>query len=129
MLACFKHTMREAVARTWGWDESFQDASFARQVRTADCVVFESGSTFAGFAAVERHAHAWTLQMLCLMPALQRLGHGTRWLQALKHDAACRGVPVHLHVMKVNPAQLLYERLGFEVIGEDGAVYEMALAP
>ena len=34
-----------------------------------------------------------------------------------------------MRVLKVNPAKALYDRLGFVVVGEDAATYEMRARP
>jgi ribosomal protein S18 acetylase RimI-like enzyme len=39
------------------------------------------------------------------------------------------GPSVSLRVLKVNPAKALYDRLGFIVVGEDAATYEMRARP
>jgi ribosomal protein S18 acetylase RimI-like enzyme len=46
-------------------------------------------------------------------------------LQELLADAARAQVAVELSVLKANPARLLYERLGFKLIGEDEYEYRM----
>jgi ribosomal protein S18 acetylase RimI-like enzyme len=40
-------------------------------------------------------------------------------IKDLLREARAKGKPVSLSVVRHNPAQRLYERLGFKVIGED----------
>ena len=41
------------------------------------------------------------------------------------HEAAMRGLPTRLHVLKINPASVLYRRLGFSLVEETETHYIM----
>ena len=60
-----------------------------------------------------------------ISPDYQRRGIGTILMHDLLRKAAARGISVTLQVLKVNPARVLYERLGFELTGETGTHYLM----
>jgi ribosomal protein S18 acetylase RimI-like enzyme len=70
-----------------------------------------------------------TLVDIALLPAHRNLGIGTYLLDQLLARAAKANKAVRLHVFKTNPAQLLYERLGFSKIGDDGMYLEMLCPP
>ena len=53
------------------------------------------------------------------------MGAPERWVAA----AAAAGVAVELSVLKANPAQRLYARLGFRVVGEEERAYTLRWTP
>jgi ribosomal protein S18 acetylase RimI-like enzyme len=66
-----------------------------------------------------------TLVDIALLPEYRKQGIGTYLLEQLLTRATQADKAVRLHVFKSNPAQGLYERLGFATIGEDGMYLEM----
>ena len=76
------------------------------------------GGEPAGLLKVIRDPREWRLSQFQLLPAYQGMGLGTGLLTDLLAEAQTAGVPVSLSVLKVNPAQRLYQRLGFAVISE-----------
>ncbi|MYN15684.1 GNAT family N-acetyltransferase [Rugamonas sp. FT107W] len=57
---------------------------------------------------------------ISLLPPWRGQGHGTELLRGLQRDAARDGAGISMHVEGSNPAQRLYERLGFRVTGDAG---------
>ncbi len=57
---------------------------------------------------------------IALLPPWQGQGLGTQLLQGLQQDAAREGGSISMHVEGSNPAQRLYDRLGFRVTGDAG---------
>jgi ribosomal protein S18 acetylase RimI-like enzyme len=53
-----------------------------------------------------------------LSPEYQRRGVGTALIRDLSAQARALGLPLTLHVLNVNPARRLYERLGLRVVAE-----------
>lgn len=72
-----------------------------------------------------REPDVWQLIQLQIAPEHQRKGIGAIVIEALLGEAREGSVPVSLHVLKVNPAKQLYERLGFEVVEDLGHSLEM----
>jgi ribosomal protein S18 acetylase RimI-like enzyme len=56
------------------------------------------------------------------LPEWRNLGVGTALLEQLGRQADALGMPLRLHVEKLNPALRLYRRLGFEE-RETGGLY------
>lgn len=81
--------------------------------------------TAAGLVKLAREPAGWELLQVQIAPSLQGRGLG----RALIDQSREARVPLRLHVLKQNPARHLYERLGFEHIGEDALEYEMQLRP
>lgn len=85
--------------------------------------------TPAGLVKLAREPAAWELLQVQIAPSLQGRGLGRALIEALIDQSREARVPLRLHVLKQNPARHLYERLGFEHIGEDALEYEMQLRP
>jgi GNAT superfamily N-acetyltransferase len=81
--------------------------------------VVEVGNERIGRLRIIRAEEYVELCGIQLLPRMQRRGLGTAIIEDLKAQAAAAGVPLDLAVEKYNPdARRLYERLGFEQIGE-----------
>jgi ribosomal protein S18 acetylase RimI-like enzyme len=63
------------------------------------------------------------LMDVALFPPYRGQGLGRCLIEALQSEAAARGLDVTLHVEPTNPAQRLYQRLGFTLIEQRG-VYD-----
>lgn len=82
-----------------------------------------------GRMLVDEAEQEFTLVDIALLAAYRNSGIGTYLLEQLTGRAAAAKKGVRLHVFKSNPAQGLYERLGFSKIGEDGMYLEMLYPP
>jgi GNAT superfamily N-acetyltransferase len=80
----------------------------------------DAGAEVLGRLYVDRGDEAWLVLDLALLPQHQRKGIGTRLLTRVLAQAAAAGKPVRMHVERFNPAQRLYQRLGFEQIADEG---------
>jgi ribosomal protein S18 acetylase RimI-like enzyme len=103
------------VVKVYGeWNEAVQRRncaqSFAELQHAAICV----GSEVVGVLAVQEFADAYYLRTIYLRPQMQRRGLGASILSHVIARADVRGLPVKLRVFHINPAQRLYERLGFK---------------
>lgn len=56
-------------------------------------------------------------------------GLGSAIIRDVLAEAARVGKPVRLRVLRPNPARMLYERLGFHVVGESATHVEMEARP
>lgn len=79
------------------------------------------GGEVLGRLYVDRGAQAWLVLDLALLPEHRGKGTGTHLLTWLQAQAAAAGAPVRMHVERFNnPAQRLYDRLGFRQIADEG---------
>ena len=78
-----------------------------------------------GRILVDRTPEFFLLVDIALLPEHQKQGIGTKYLRELLDESKRAGVPVRLQVLKNNPAQRLYERLGFVKTGEDELYLQM----
>jgi ribosomal protein S18 acetylase RimI-like enzyme len=83
----------------------------------------------AGRLFVDEGEPEITLVDVALLPEYRNMGIGRYLLEQLLARAAAAKKPVRLHVMKLNPARRLYERLGFQQVGHDGMYFEMLCEP
>ena len=61
---------------------------------------------------------------ICLLPKARGQGIGSKVLETLIKNNPCREIV--LRVFKSNPAVKLYERFGFEIVGETNTHYNMS---
>lgn len=114
-----RQAFRCYVEQSWGWDEGQQWDLFVAEYdpRLIEIVSYQGQDI--GFMRLEDHGHFLFLDTIALLPAYQGQGLGTTLVRRVLHSAAERGLPVRLHVLRVNPARRLYEQLGFRVTGSD----------
>lgn len=70
-----------------------------------------------GFLSYDKKVDKIDNVLLKIMPVVQNMGIGTWFLEELKKYS----LPIFLVVIKTNPAQKLYRRLGFEVYEKKNA--------
>jgi ribosomal protein S18 acetylase RimI-like enzyme len=131
---------RQAEIAALGWSpaqqESFLRMQFQAQQRWyetayagAEHRIVMLDSKPAGRLLVERGAEAATLVDISLIPEYRGRGLGTMLLRDLLHGCQNSGLAVRLQVLKTNPAQRLYERVGFRRTNEDQLYFQMEWRP
>ena len=111
-------TLKEYITQTWGWDEDWQWREFVRQFNPAIGKIIVVDGADAGFLWVSEKPTEIKLVSIRLLPQFQKLGLGTQVIRDLISNARAQSKCVILHVLKVNPARRLYERLGFAIAEE-----------
>lgn len=94
-----------------------------------DCIlsVIECDGEPIGRLRVVRTNEAITLAGIQILPAYQNRRIGSTLIEQLKHEADQKQCRLFISVEKDNPnAQRLYERLGFQRVGEDEREYHLA---
>ncbi len=111
--------MGDYVVRQWGpWEEVLQKQFFQERIDAGLMHTVEVDGGIVGVYEWELRNDAVVVVNLEIAPWLQGRGIGTAILRDAQRQAADRGLPVKLQVLKFNPARKLYERLGFVEIGE-----------
>jgi ribosomal protein S18 acetylase RimI-like enzyme len=87
--------------------------------------VIEVDGRSVGLWKLWRQGEVWWILQVQLMPEQQGRGIGAALIRELIKEARAAGIALKLKVLKSNPAQRLYERLGFEIVGEDEHGWEM----
>ena len=111
-------TMKEYVAALWGWDEAAQQRMFRERFDPSSRQVIVVDGQDAGALEVEWGKDEVFIDNIGIAPEFQRRGIGAAILKDIFDEAAARGLPVALRVLRGNPARRLYERLGFVVVEE-----------
>jgi ribosomal protein S18 acetylase RimI-like enzyme len=125
LYSCYKRTMFEYIEETWGWDEGFQSAAFRQHLPWQRFRIIIVDGNSVGAACVLETPDSIVLEMMMIEPEFQRRRIGSDFVAKLLDRARSEGRGVELRVMKINPAKAMYQRLGFEVVGEDAGTYEM----
>ena len=113
-------TMAEYIAKTFGkWDDEFQRPLFEENFNPDVRRVIVCAGEDAGVVQIEDRPSTIWIANIQVHPRFQRMGIGARVIRSIIDDAERAGKSVTLRVFKVNPARRLYEKLGFEVSGEN----------
>jgi len=128
LFALHRDAMRDYVEETWGWDEAWQRSFFTQTFAPARHALimrreaaFSLGHTLVGRICLTRHWRRVFLRDIELVAAERNRGLGTAIVSAILELARARRQAVELLVLKCNPAQRLYARLGFAIVADDGA--------
>jgi len=100
------------------WNEPGQRRVVELALASKETSIIVVDGLDAGWLQVNESSHSIYLGQLYLAPSLQNRGIGTAVMRDLRDKARQAGKALTLDVMKNNRARLLYERLGFRVIGE-----------
>jgi ribosomal protein S18 acetylase RimI-like enzyme len=128
---------REPELALVAWDDTAKRAFLAQQFDAQDKHYREHypGATFDvieadGVPAGRLYVH-WgdadiRIMDIALLPEFRGRGIGTQLLRDLLEAGRTSGCSVSIHVERDNPAQRLYERLGFRAAGQHGIYTLMA---
>ncbi|MGH3150011.1 MAG: GNAT family N-acetyltransferase [Streptosporangiaceae bacterium] len=122
------------------WDaaqkEAFLRMQFAAQDRyyhatfpAASYDLIVSGEEVLGRLYVERGEAAWLVLDIALLPGHRGRGIGARLLTDVLAEAGAAAKPVQIHVERFNPAQRLYDRLGFRQVADEGVYLRLEWNP
>lgn len=106
-----------------------QDSYYRQTFPNASYDLIVADSEVLGRLYIDRGPEAFLVIDLALLPAHRRHGLGTTLLERVLAEAGEAGKPVRIHVEQFNPARRLYERLGFEVVEDQGVYLLMESAP
>jgi ribosomal protein S18 acetylase RimI-like enzyme len=106
-----------------------QRGDYERRHPGALCQVVELRRCPIGRLWVAQDARSLTVLDIALVADLRGQGIGSDCLRHVQRRAAAAGLDVELQVVHGNPAQRLYERLGFRNVGERGVRQAMAWSP
>lgn len=96
------------------WQQQYQGAEF---------LGIEVGDELVGRLYLFRSEGEIRIVDIALLPVWRGRGIGSRLLGEVLAEANRHGLAVTIHVEKNNPARVLYQRLGFEVVADRG-VYD-----
>jgi ribosomal protein S18 acetylase RimI-like enzyme len=131
LFALHRSAMKPYVEATWGWDEEWQRRHFEQAyIPARHAIVVRQNPHWRdiGRISLTRHWRTIFLRDIELVAEERNRGLGGALLQALLALARAERRAVELVVLKCNPAQKLYTRLGFRVIADDGERLTMRTA-
>ncbi len=109
------------------WDDKFQREYFDQKWEKADYQIIEKNKIKIGAIWVEYEPDQHTLKEIQILPKFQNNGIGTDLIKSEIMLAKMDKVPIRLRLLKSNPAQSLYKRLGFKTYEEAGKYLYMEL--
>lgn len=123
-----------------GWNKAQQEAFLRMQFNAqqrwyetvyagADQQIVMLDDQPAGRLLIHQATHAATLVDISLLSQYRGRGLGTILLNELLEQCRRSSLPLRLQVLRTNPAQRLYARLGFRGIGEDQLYLQMEWQP
>lgn len=116
LLALVEQTMRGYVEKSLGhWDLAATRAALEGSLQDGHWQLLRVGDALLGALAIHRDGSEVRIGELFVEPAQQGRGWGTALVAEVLAEAHGCGLPVRLRVLRSNPAQRLYARLGFEV--------------
>ena len=129
LFALHRGAMKRYVDATWGWDEAWQRKHFEQIYAPGRhaVIVRQAPLRDIGRISLTRHWRKIFLRDIEIIAEERNHGLGGTIIGALTGLARAEGRAVELIVLKCNPAQRLYARLGFRVIGDDGERLTMRL--
>lgn len=126
-----RRTLGEVIEATWGpWDDDVQ-REFHRKWFAPETVeiVLVGGRPVGMVQAAMTEAETFYISRIEIVPEVQGGGVGTTLLRGLLDRARASGAnAVELHVLQLNRARQLYERLGFAVVEVEPPKLRMRLA-
>ncbi|WP_103107229.1 GNAT family N-acetyltransferase [Brevibacillus reuszeri] len=131
----YASTRQEEVA-AWGWEVTQQEAflrmqfemqqkSYQLQYPDANYQLIIVDEEPIGHMLLAHRDDKIILVDLALLPSSRGHGIGSRIIRQLQSQAEQLAKTIRLHVLITNEARYLYERLGFQAIGENGLHMEM----
>ncbi|MFW9874424.1 MAG: GNAT family N-acetyltransferase [Candidatus Thorarchaeota archaeon] len=114
-----KKTLKEYIAKTWGWDEGWQKDYFSKNFKPDQIKIIMKSATEIGCISSIEEEDSYYLSVIKILPKYQNQGIGTRLIKDIILKAEKNNKPVYLQVLKTNnKAKNLYKRLGFLIEGE-----------
>jgi GNAT superfamily N-acetyltransferase len=106
-----------------------QRGDYERRHPGALCQIVEQRRCPIGRLWVAQDARSLTVLDISMVADMRGQGIGSACLGRVLRRAEAAGLDVELQVVRGNPAQHLYERLGFRVVAEGGVRLAMAWKP
>ena len=117
------------VEELWGWDQADQERRFRDSFDPAITKIVQVHGRDVGYLSVVHHDDHVFLAGIYLHKGARRQGIGTEVIGDLLSSCRKLRMPLRLRVLRPNPAQRLYCRLGFRVVEETETHISMEAAP
>jgi Acetyltransferases len=125
-----EEAMRAYVEEAFGvWDVNAQRRRLEKSFDPSTYSLIVVDRVRAGILAVEDRPFEIFISRIFLLPGFQRQRIGSTLMGQLIERAHAERKPLRLHVLVVNPARSLYERLGFSVTNSSPTHHYMEYCP
>lgn len=123
----FKRSMQSYIVAARGtWDERKQYYRFIAELDIDNCWIVEHLGHRVGFIDKRNIGPVLLIQTLVIVPERQRVGIGSRIVEAVISESEKLKVPIVLGVLKSNPdAKRFYEAHGFTTFHEEKIYYQL----
>jgi ribosomal protein S18 acetylase RimI-like enzyme len=111
------------------WDEAWMRGRFRAVYRRKEAWILMDGGAVVGWLQVAEGRRQAALRQIHLVAGHRNRGIGTAIIRELQGQAARQGKVVVLRVMRRNPAEGLYRRLGFVTVRETPQWFDMRWRP
>ena len=139
LFTVYSSTREEELARV-DWNaaqkESFlrmqfeaQSKSYAENYPGAEFQMILLDGEPVGRLYVDRRADEIRIVDIALLPEARGRGIGSALLNQILDQARAAGLPISIHVERMNPALHLYQRLGFRLLEDKGVYLLMEWTP
>lgn len=119
-----KNALGKYVEQTWGWDEQWQREYHSKDFDISITQVIESDGMAVGTLELVEEEGAVKIAGIYIIDSYQSKGIGGKIMKDMIRNNCEK--QIKLQVLKVNPrAREFYERLGFEITGEEKHHYKM----
>lgn len=102
-----------------------RESAYRLRCRAEEHQIIVYNEKRAGRIMVSRRAEVFHLVDIALLPEFRNLGIGESLLRQFIEEAEREKASASLNVETQNPALLLYQRLGFEIVNEQNGYYLM----
>lgn len=115
------------ISNIWGWNQAQQDQMYKNDFDHSFISIISSNGLDVGYLEINKTDTSIHICNLLILPLYQGKGIGTNILKDIIKSRD-NGTVVELGVFKVNErAKNLYDRIGFEVVGETETHFMMEL--
>ena len=122
--------IRPYVESLFGWDSEEQERRFREDFHPEQISVVQFEGEDVGYLKVEDKGDHIFLAGIYLLKRVRSVGLGSSVMTDLISAAHNSGKSIRLQVLRTNPAQSLYQRLGFKIVGDsDSHIFMESSAP
>jgi GNAT superfamily N-acetyltransferase len=119
----------EQKAAFLDWQFQCQWTHYREHYPTCDWRIVEKDGQAVGRLLIDRWPDQIRIVDIAILTAARGAGLGTRLMREVLEEGRRTNKPVTIHVEVFNPAQSLYQRLGFEPVASSGAYHLMRWSP
>jgi putative hydrolase of the HAD superfamily len=124
-----KATMGGYIKQIWGWDETVQRQLFDEDWQQKKPQIILYNNRPIGTIFLSWYGKYLEIERFYLLPEYQKQGIGSYLLKDILDKADETKITAKLGVLKINPAQKLYQRFSFVAVGENELAFFMERKP